>query len=181
MAHLYGGHPSAHTYRAMPLYEQRPHYHADRDASAVVIGGQAVVAWRGRPADRACSRAITPPLADANAAFNLLDRLEQAQQQVAAGARLVSQLRPGWALLVRPRELDLSRIYSCVLTQVWGSYSEGLAAVGCHPTDIDRLVELGLSVTWEETEDMVVSDAVYRTLRDAWIAHASLNAAATVN
>jgi hypothetical protein len=53
-----------------------------------------------------------------------------AYNRVKNGARLLDNLVPGWANLVETASLDLGSSSNCVLGQLFGTYEDGLRALG---------------------------------------------------
>lgn len=69
---------------------------------------------------------------------------------VARGARLLDDHRPGWRESVDAARLDVSDFHSCVLGQLYGSFSAGLTQLGLR-LDGARIEEHGFDVLLGDT------------------------------
>ena len=57
-------------------------------------------------------------------------RVHIAARRVRRGAELLDRVHPGWREKIQIDTLDISSTRHCILGQLYGSYSEGLNAVG---------------------------------------------------
>ena len=56
--------------------------------------------------------------------------LHELSGPVAAGAKLLDTVHPGWRAKVDPDTLDMAWFAHCVLGQLYGTYGKGLSAIG---------------------------------------------------
>jgi hypothetical protein len=90
-----------------------------------------------------------------------------AAMRVAAGAAVLDFVRPSWREELNLVDLDVMGLTTCPLGQLWGSYGNGLGALG-HPNYATQEAEAYAIRHGFEVE----GDDDYETLTELWVAEA---------